>query len=78
MAMDEDGKDELARDIRETVKELIDSISIQNGQNTSDSHYIFVILTVILLVIAVIFAVMLVQIFVNSREQIIQRQRFKA
>ncbi|MBP5747695.1 MAG: hypothetical protein J6W63_04940 [Treponema sp.] len=78
MAMDEDGKDELARDIRETVKELIDSISIQNGQNTSDSHYIFVILTVILLVIAVIFAVMLVQIFVNSREQKIQRQRFKA
>ena len=54
--MNEDGQDELARDIRETVKELIDSISIQNGQNTSDSHYIFVIFTVILIVIAVIFA----------------------
>jgi HD-GYP domain-containing protein (c-di-GMP phosphodiesterase class II) len=76
--MNEDGQDELARDIRETVKELIDSISIQNGQNTSDSHYIFVIITVILIVIAVIFAVMMVQIFVNSREQKIQKQRFKA
>jgi len=76
--MNEDGTDELGRDITETVKELVDSISVQNGQNSSDTKYIFIILAVIVVVMVAIFAVMLIQIFVTSREQKIQKQRFDA
>ena len=74
----EESTDELGRDIRDTVRELVDSISVQNGQNSEDSKYIFIILAVIAIVMLAIFAIMVIQFFVNSREQKMQRRRFDA